>query len=71
MTITVDDKGYMSGRTLSMLDQKEYGNWAGRGHDESYIHHFLPFRPPTPLVSLPKFPKLDLGLCNGPFAGDL
>ena len=25
--------------------------------------------PPTPLVNLPKFPKLDFGLCIGPLAG--
>ena len=35
------------------------------------LYYFLPFRPPTPPVSLPKFPRPDLGLGVGPPAGGL
>lgn len=34
-------------------------------------YHFFAFRPATPPANLPKFPRLDLGLCKGPPGGGI
>ena len=34
-----------------------------------YKIHFLPFLPATPPANLPRFPRLDFGLCKGPLGG--
>ena len=34
-----------------------------------YKHHFFPFLPATPPANLPRFPRLDFGLCKGPLEG--